>query len=167
MNRHYYNFFLRYIRSQWILQENLFILNKKKQKENKKLSSYKVVYKSFLLQKEYINYKKFNHYKIIINKINKDTTSCFNNIIMKKLNLISHQEYFIYLRFIRKGLLHTTNINCIKKIRQDEYIYLVNQNIMIIVTIAKSFVGTFLGIKVSSYIKKKSSHLPNTKIKRL
>ena len=154
MNRCCNNFFLRYSRGQWILQENSFLLNNKKQKESKRLNDHNLVYKSFLLQKEYLNYKQFNHYNIIIKEIKKYTTKNFNNIIIKKFNSINHQEYFIYLRFIRKGLLHTININYGKKIRQDEYIYLVNSNIMIIVTIAKSFVGSCLGIKVSSYIKK-------------
>ena len=58
MNINHYNFFLRYIKGKWVLQENLFLLKNNKNKNNTNIHSYELIYNYLFYKKKLTTTKK-------------------------------------------------------------------------------------------------------------
>nr|YP_009396589.1 hypothetical protein [Vertebrata australis]ARW65775.1 hypothetical protein [Vertebrata australis] len=148
-----YDFFLKYLTGNWLLNENLFVFKDRKQKSDESFIAFnKNINSSFYAQSEYnqnINMlgKK---YKIYYKKINK-------YLFFKFFHIHKYQEIFFYLNYIRKGLFKIIKLNFKEKFKQEEYIYITNTNILVIIVLIKSLQNKYLGAKISSYIRIKKN----------
>lgn len=148
-----YNSFLKYLKSNWLLHENLFIFKDKKQKDSENFFTFKDHLK-------HSSNKKRNYDQEINTIENKSSRSYeeINNYLFLRLFYISdYREVFFYLKYIRKGLFKILKLNFKKKVKQEEYIYIVNNNILINILLIKSLKNKYLSVKISSYIRIKKS----------
>lgn len=145
------NFFLRYIKGTWFSQENLFLFKNSNQKKNESFVNFDTISKSSFYRKQMISINNTEKSIIALEKIKNSKRKYVSHILLKNFN----SNYLFDLESTRKGLLKSKKFYSKKKIIQNEYIYLINQNIMINIIVTKSLKGKYLGIKISSYIKKK------------
>nr|ARW69306.1 hypothetical protein [Polysiphonia sp.] len=115
-----------YIKGNWILQEDVYILQEKKNGAKKRVNFLKNVSKNYLV-------KSFNKQRII-----------------KKYNT----KVFYTIHNIKRNLLYIVITNQNSKLSHEEYIYLISNNIMISFSIIKR-IGDYkyLGLKLCSYIR--------------
>nr|QVQ56729.1 hypothetical protein [Erythrocystis saccata] len=149
------NFFLRYVKGEWFLQENLFLFKSQIQINNEVYTNFDKVYNSCVNKNLIITNNQFQSSIIISKNIQKNNKKYVNNIFLKNFTTKYYLKYLFHLEFIRKGLLRSKKFYLYQKILQDEYIYLINSNIMITITLVKNLKNKYLGVKISSYIKKK------------
>nr|YP_009394741.1 hypothetical protein [Polysiphonia elongata]ARW63303.1 hypothetical protein [Polysiphonia elongata] len=145
------NFFLRYIKGKWFLQENLFLFRNRNQKKNESFVDFNTMNKSLFDRKQLIIVNNKENSIMVLEKIKNDKRKYLSHILLKNFN----RNYFFDLESTRKGLLRSKKFYSNKKVIQNEYVYLINQNIMITIILTKNLKGKYLGIKISSYIKKK------------
>lgn len=145
------NFFLKYLTGKWLLQNNLFLLTQKKQKKSEQNINFNKSHYQLGGSTKFI--KRKNNVNYLTSVISLHRRKNFH--IRGNINVSYDQKCFFYSEFLFKSLLKVTKINYKKRIVQHEYIYIVNENLMINMTLIKSSKGRYLGGKISSYIKKK------------
>lgn len=146
------NLFLKYLTGKWLLQNNLLLLKPKKQRKNERDINF---------NKSYCNLTDNNKCVHIKDNLNYLTSIVAleliqNSYISGNININCDKTCFFYSEYLFKSLLKITKINYKKKIVQHEYLYIVNQNLMINMNLVKSSEGKYLGAKISSYIKKRN-----------
>ena len=146
------NFFLKYLTGKWLLQNNLFLLTQKKQKKNEQDINFNKNYNNLNDSNQFIKIK--NNISYLTSVVGLDPILNFQ--ISGNININYDKKCFFYSECLFKSLLKITKINYKKRIVQHEYIYIVNQNLMINMTLVKSSKGRYLGAKISSYIKKRN-----------
>nr|YP_009395364.1 hypothetical protein [Polysiphonia infestans]ARW64344.1 hypothetical protein [Polysiphonia infestans] len=150
------NFFLRYIQGEWFLQENLFLVKNSKQMKKENFFYFNKIEDYLFYNKKNISVSKINNYTIRLSEPQNNNKKGMNYLFLMNFNKNKAIQYFFHLNFIRKGLFKSKKFHIYEKFTQNEYIYLVNQNIIIIVTLAKNLKGKYLGMKISSCIKKRT-----------
>nr|YP_009394323.1 hypothetical protein [Leptosiphonia brodiei]ARW62885.1 hypothetical protein [Leptosiphonia brodiei] len=149
------DFFLRYIKGKWFLQENFLLLNNKRQLKQKTSINFHVNHKAYFNKKQIVNSAQ-NGYNIIkFNNRDNNYRRYLNDIFLKIFDEKSRIKNLFHLQLKLKGLFKIKKFYPHKKIIQDEYIYLINQNIMITINLTRNLKNKYLGIKITSYIKKK------------
>lgn len=148
------NFFLRYLKGEWLLQSNLFLFTTNKQSKNEQDINFNKTCYSLNCDNSFFNKQNKINYTISIPVSNLIYNTHISTKLLGSININHEKKYFFYSNYLLKGLLAITKINYKKKVLQQEYIYLVNQNLMINISLIKSFKGKYLGTKLSSYIKK-------------
>lgn len=151
------DFFLRYIQGTWFLQENLLLLNNKRKLKQEVSINFHGNYKTYSHKKRIVNNTQNGYHIIQLNNIDNNYRRYLNNIFLKIFDEKSYVKNLFHLQCRRKGLFKIKKFYPHRKIVQDEYIYLINQNIMITINLTKNLENKYLGIKISSYIKKINS----------
>nr|YP_009395571.1 hypothetical protein [Vertebrata isogona]ARW64583.1 hypothetical protein [Vertebrata isogona] len=142
-----YNSFLKYLKGNWLLHENSFIFKNNEQKDSENFVTFTNCSSSDGRRKYYHNINILdNTYRTSYGKIN-------NYLFLKLFYVKNYRDVLFYLKFIRKGLLTSIKLNFNKKVKQEEYIYIVNKNILINIILIKSLKNQYLSLKVSSYIR--------------
>lgn len=143
--------FLKNTKGKWFLQENYYLLSNKKRRGYKKSCNF-LLDLSEILDKD-IDLRTCDKELHAINK--KSNHLCIDNSL-------SNSDYYFRgiksnfgIHAIRNNFFRISKQNHQRKIFHEEYIYLVNKNFMISVTSLKAFKkNSFLGVKISSYIRK-------------
>lgn len=149
-------FFLRYLKGEWLLQSNLFFFTTKKQRKSEQDINFNKTYYNLSFDNSFFNKRNKINYTVSIPVLNLIDNTHISTKLLGHMNIYQKNKYFFYSNSLLKGLLAVTKINYKKKVLQQEYIYLVNQNLMINISLIKSSKGKYLGTKLSSYIRKRN-----------
>ncbi len=148
-------FFLRYFKGQWLSQNNLLLFEKGKQITNEQNIDLSKAYNNLYSSNKFFNTKNGIYHTISLPIINNGKKIYAFNKQSIYMNINCAQRYFFYSKNLRKGLIKIIKVNYKKRVMQYEYIYLVNHNLMISINLIKNFKGKYLGIKISSHIRKR------------
>nr|YP_010851008.1 hypothetical protein Ycf58 [Aphanocladia stichidiosa]WGH14008.1 hypothetical protein Ycf58 [Aphanocladia stichidiosa] len=133
MNKKLYPF-LENIKGNWFLQENFYFTKNKKHKKCKEKISF---------------LKKLK--KVNIFKTDKKNILNINNYYIENIN---NSTYLFNIKATKNHLIVIKEFNNQKKIRHQEFIYIISNNFMISLTIIKNLSRNhYIGLKISSYIR--------------
>nr|YP_009398238.1 hypothetical protein [Thaumatella adunca]ARW67424.1 hypothetical protein [Thaumatella adunca] len=147
-----YNSSSKNFEGQWFLQENIYISKHKIQKTYKQELIVIKNNNNLEIQSK-INKIKKNILYFNINKISKKLSQ-IKIVKINNLNIINHLN--IKSDLSKFNLFKTSMFINNKSLNHEEYIYIINNNIIISVSLIKNLTNNiYLGIKMSSYIKLK------------
>nr|YP_009394532.1 hypothetical protein [Vertebrata thuyoides]ARW63094.1 hypothetical protein [Vertebrata thuyoides] len=148
-----YNSLLKYLAGNWLLHENLFIFRNKDQQNKNNFITFNHYFKSYAYENKIYNQNR-NKALTKNSKFNKKVN---NYLFFKFLEKYEYNKIFFCLKYLRKGLFKASKYNIKKRIKQEEYIYIANKNILISILLIKSIQNQYLGAKISSYIRIKDN----------
>jgi len=145
--------FLKCIQGQWLLQENYYLLISKKQIQSKKKRNF--LLNLYETQNQYIGKNKEQIVLYTNGKRSNDIN--FKSLYFKLECFHKNTKSNFCVEMVKENLLRVYKLSEYKKITYEEYIYLINQNIIISITSIKSSdKKQYLSVKVSSYIRQLS-----------
>ena len=142
--------FLRYMKGQWFLQENYYLLKKKQQIQYKKKLNFFID-----LNERENRYLGKNKKHIILNKSILEASNINSkNLHFQIESFYKNAKSSFCVEIVKEKLLKVCKLNNHRKTIYEEYIYLINQNVIISVTSLKSLnQKQCLGVRISSYIR--------------
>ena len=149
------NFFLRYFSGQWLLQNNLFLFQRRINRKSKQNVNLNNIRYNLLYANNFFNTQNRVDHIISYRILSGSMKSYSSSKPTEDTNVFYSQKCFFYSETLQKGLLKIIKINYKKRVIQYEYIYLASCNLMISINLIKNFKGRYLGIKISSYIRKR------------
>nr|YP_009399906.1 hypothetical protein [Tolypiocladia glomerulata]ARW69725.1 hypothetical protein [Tolypiocladia glomerulata] len=147
INNHY--LLIKYLTGKWTIQTTRFLFINKTILENKSSDNFNNNKKFIFSNKNHCDL-----HLIIKNDIcqsKQQIKKIYFNYIYKEKN----NKVFFQLKNIASNLFKVTKCNLNLFVRQHEYFYIVNMNIIIIITIVQNLKNQYLAIKVSSCIRLK------------